>query len=167
MQAFTLQPKPVTMIDYFLAATDEDYEEAKVLFKEYAGAINIDLSFQHFDEELSEIKKMYSHAEGGIILAKNENEFTGCVAIRKFDKTVGELKRMFVKPRYQNFGIGKILLEHAIALAKKCNYKLIRLDTLNYMTPAIHLYKQYGFYEIESYYHNPINTAVYFEKKLN
>lgn len=154
------------MIEYYLATVDEDYEAAKLLFKDYAEAINIDLSFQHFDDELRDIKKMYSHPEGGILLSKNENEFTGCIAIRKFDEEVGELKRMFVKPHFQNFGIGKILLEHALDLAKSCNYKLVRLDTLNYMAPAIHLYKQYGFYEIPSYYHNPISTVVFFEKRL-
>ena len=154
------------MTEYFLADTDPDYEIARLLFKEYADAINIDLSFQHFDEELNDIKSMYSFPWGGIFLAKNENEFVGCVAIRKFDNEIAELKRMFVKPDFQNFGIGKTLLEKAIELAKSCNYKLIRLDTLNYMKPAIHLYKQYGFYEIQPYYRNPISTAVYFEKVL-
>jgi putative acetyltransferase len=59
-----------------------------------------------------------------------------------------------------------MLLEKSIALAKTCKYNFIRLDTLNHMTPAINLYKKYGFYEIAAYYHNPVATAVYFEKKL-
>jgi hypothetical protein len=35
------------------------------------------------------------------------------------------------------------------------------------MEPAIYLYKQYGFFEIEPYYYNPNATAIFFEKKLN
>jgi ribosomal protein S18 acetylase RimI-like enzyme len=73
---------------------------------------------------------------------------------------------MYVQPAHQHKGIGKILLEKSIALAQNCHYKFVRLDTLNYMTPAINLYKKYGFYEIAPYYHNPVATAVYFEKKL-
>lgn len=74
---------------------------------------------------------------------------------------------MFIKPAYQKRGTGKILLEKAIELAKALHYKFIRLDTLNYMKPVINLYKQYGFYEIAAYYHNPNETAVYFELELN
>lgn len=70
---------------------------------------------------------------------------------------------MFIKPGYQKQGIGKVLLEKGVALAKSFNYSTIRLNTLNYMVAAIKLYKWYGFYEIRAYYHNPNTTAVYFE----
>jgi len=154
------------MTSYYLAETDHDYEVARALFQEYAASIKINLDFQHFDEELNELKKMYVKPFGGVILAKQEDEIIGCVAIRKINPETGELKRMFIKPRFQNKGIGKFLLEEAFHLARECNYTILKLDTLNYMYPAIHLYKQAGFYETAPYYHNPITTAVYFEKKL-
>lgn len=154
------------MIHFYLAKTDDDYTHAKILFKEYADAININLDFQHFDEELDGLKNMYGSISGGIILAKEESEIIACVAIRRISKSVGELKRMYTKPGYQNKGIGKILLKKALQLATDCNYAAVKLDTLNYMLPAIHLYQQAGFYEIAAYYQNPIPTAVYFEKVL-
>lgn len=154
------------MIQFYLANTDEDYADARVLFKEYAEAININLDFQHFEEELDGLKKMYVSPNGGIILAKEASGIIACVAIRKISESVGELKRMYTKPAHQNKGIGKILLEKALQLAKDCNYTTVKLDTLNYMLPAIHLYKRSGFYEIMPYYHNPIATAVFFEKAL-
>jgi hypothetical protein len=73
---------------------------------------------------------------------------------------------MYVAPEYQNKGFGKILLQKALLLARDCNYQKVKLDTLNYMSSAIHLYKQAGFYEIPPYYSNPISTAVYFEIDL-
>ena len=123
------------------------------------------MSFQRFEEELRELKEMYNPKNGGIILCKNKGEYIACVAIRKIDCQTAELKRMFVKPVYLGQSSGKILLEKAIELAKGCGYSCIRLDTLNYMTAAINLYKQFGFYEIEAYYDNPNITTVYFEKK--
>ena len=36
----------------------------------------------------------------------------------------------------------------------------------NYMSAAIHLYQQAGFYEIAPYYPNPISTVVYFEMEM-
>lgn len=154
-------------MNYLRAATDLEYTHAVLLFKEYAQWLNIDLSFQHFDEELLLLKIMYAAPNGGIVLCKDQDEFIGCIGIRKIDDNIAELKRMFVKPAYQKQGIGKILLEKAIELATVLNYKIIRLDTLNCMTAAIKLYKQYGFYEIPAYYYNPNETAVYFEMKLN
>jgi putative acetyltransferase len=154
------------MPDYLIVKTDKEYNAAIRLFKEYAEWLNIDLGFQHFQEELQNLKAMYNSADGGIILCKEKDNFIACVAIRKIAKDIAELKRMYVQPAHQHKGIGKTLLEKAITLAVNCNYKYIRLDTLNHMTPAINLYKKNGFYEIDAYYNNPVSTAVYFEKKL-
>ena len=152
------------MPDFIIADTEEQYRSAALLFKEYANWLNIDLQFQHFEEELTLLKTMYAAPDGGIILCKMENECIACVAIRKINTQTAELKRMFVRPGYQRLGIGKILLEKAIDLARSANYSCIRLDTLNYMTAAINLYMQYCFYEIPAYYNNPNTTAIYFEK---
>ena len=154
------------MVDYIIAHTDEEYAIATKLFQEYAAWLNIDLAFQKFEEELTGLKTMYAAPYGGIILCKIKNEFVGCVAIRKINNSTAELKRMFVQTAFQGKGIGKILLEKAIEFAERSGYTRIRLDTLNYMLPAINLYKQYGFYEIPAYYDNPNETAVYFELQI-
>ncbi len=154
------------MLEYLLVKTQEEYSKAKELFTEYAADINIDLSFQKFDNELLQIEKMYGAPEGGIILCKDDAQFIGCIAIRKFEEKICELKRMYVNPEFRGKGIGKQLLEKILELAKNYNYLLIRLDTLNYMTPAINLYKEKGFYEVKPYYHNPNATAVFFERIL-
>jgi putative acetyltransferase len=154
------------MRDYIIVQKDEEYKAASILFKEYAAWLNIDLGFQHFEKELENLKTMYNDADGGIILCKEVVGFIACVAIRRITANTAELKRMYVQPAHQHKGIGKVLLEKSIALAKVCQYEYIRLDTLSHMVPAINLYKKYGFYEIAPYYHNPNSTAVYFEKKL-
>ncbi len=151
------------MISYFLAETNNDYAVARSLFKEYATSIKINLDFQHFEEELDGLKNMYAKPFGGIILVKEEEVIIGCVAIRKINGEVGELKRMYIKPGYQKKGVGKTLLAKALQLARECNYSIVKLDTLKDMLPAINLYKQAGFYETPPYYNNPISTAVYFE----
>lgn len=155
------------MAEYIIANTDKDFNAAVLLFKEYAYWLNIDLSFQRFEKELMDLKEMYTAPNGGIVLYKQDNKYLASVAVRKIEGEIAELKRMFVQPAFQHQGIGKALLEKAIALARNLHYAYIRLDTLNHMTPAINLYKKYGFYEIEAYYHNPITTAVYFELKID
>jgi len=154
------------MPEYIHVKNKQEYMAASDLFREYAAWLNIDLCFQKFDEELNGLEKMYGAPYGGIVLCKEEHNIIGCIAIRKIDSKTAELKRMYVKPEFQQKGIGTVLLNEALLLAKKYNYKKIRLDTLTNMKPAIDLYKKNGFYEIPAYYYNPESTAVYFEKKL-
>ncbi len=154
------------MPEYIFVKTEEEYVAAAELFAEYAAWLAVDLGFQHFDEELQQLRTVYNTTYGGIILYKEQGEFIGSIAIRKITTEVAELKRMYVQPDHQKKGIGQELLQQAITLAKFRNYKFIRLDTLNHMIPAINLYKKNGFYEIPAYYHNPIASAVYFELAL-
>ncbi len=154
------------MITYNRAVIDEDYRCAREMFIAYSKWLNINLEFQHFEEELGGLRTMYAAPVGGIILVKDGEVTIGCVAIRKLNDTVGELKRMYILPAYRQQGIGRRLLELALLLATECHYRVIKLDTLNYMLPAIGLYKKAGFYETPPYYHNPNATAIYLEKKL-
>ena len=154
------------MTEYILAGAEENYNAAAKLFAEYATWLAIDLSFQHFEEELASLKKMYAPPSGGIILCRENDEYIACVAVRSIDSDTAELKRMFVRPAYQQKGIGSVLMKKSIDLARQYGYKKMRLDTLNYMTAAMNLYKNSGFIEIGPYYHNPNPTAVYFELAL-
>jgi len=154
------------MLDYIFVSQPNEYKSAMDLFLEYANWLNIDLSFQKFDEELKMLKTMYGPPLGCIILCKHENDFVACVAVRKIDDGVAELKRMYVKPEFQRMGIGENLLKLSISFAKEKGYKTIKLDTLNTMKPAMNLYAKHGFVETDAYYFNPEPTAVYFELKL-
>jgi carbonic anhydrase len=154
------------MTELVHVATPAEYEAAAGLFREYATWLQIDLGFQDFENELLQLKRMYARPHGGIILCRVEGDFVGCVAIRKLENNIAELKRMYVRPATQQKGLGSSLLAAAMTLSKECGYKKIRLDTLSDMLPAINLYKKNGFAEIPAYYHNPQQTAVFFEKTL-
>ena len=154
------------MPEIVTAATTEDFAAAAELFREYAEWLNIDLSFQHFEEELLQIKEMYAHPYGAVILSKEGREYSGCVAVRKKDEGIAELKRMYIRPAFRRAGLGHLLLEKALSLAVELGYQKIRLDTLANMTPAIRLYEKAGFYSIEPYYFNPEKNALFFEKIL-
>jgi len=104
---------------------EAEYDAAISLFRQYAAWLNIDLGFQHFEEELVSLKNMYGAPFGGIILCKNGSEYAGCIAIRKIDVDIAELKRMYVRPEFQQLGIGNALLQDALTLAKKYHYKKI------------------------------------------
>lgn len=154
------------MFDFEFVVSDEQYEAASILFKEYASSLNIDLSFQLFDKELEELKKMYASPKGMILLCGMQGRYVACVAVRPNVTDIAELKRMYVRPAFQHQGIGQQLLDKAIDFCRKTGYEKVRLDTLNTMHPAMNLYLKNGFQQIEAYYHNPSPEAVYFEKEI-
>lgn len=151
---------------YKIAQTKNEFDDARLLFRQYSDFIRIDLSFQDFLSELNSIEKQYYKPKGALILAYKNTSPIGCTGIREFDNETAELKRMFVQVEYQGYKIGAKLLDLAIDIAKSMNYKKIRLDTLASMTQAQRLYRSFNFYEIPPYRFNPIDGTVFMEKIL-
>jgi GNAT superfamily N-acetyltransferase len=147
--------------------TGQDFIVAKCITSDYMIWLNIDLSFQNTTKEYEEFSAMYSAPNGGYIYLKKEEEIAGGVAFRTFSSGICEMKRLFVYPRFQGLGIGKLLSEAIIQLAKEYGYKKMRLDTIEKLNSAIHIYKKLGFYEIEKYRENPDKTAKYMELSLD
>lgn len=143
-----------------------DFENGKLLFRQYIQSLDFDLTFQDVDRELKEIAIEYNHPTGALILAYDIDKAIACAGIRKFDAETAELKRMFVCPEYRGQQLGKKLLQMAIEESKKIGYKAIRLDTVSNMHSAIRLYQTFGFREIDAYRFNPMEGAVYMEKEL-
>lgn len=154
------------MIIFKTAETKKDYEDAKALFLEYADSLNFNLCFQNFQKEIDDLPAQYSGPDGCIILSCENDKPFGCVAVRKFENDICEMKRLYIPKTHRGRGIGRELAVRIILKAKELGYKKMRLDTLETMTEAISLYKSMGFYEIGKYRENPITEVVYMEKKL-
>ena len=60
---------------------------------------------------------------GCLLLAIYQNEAAGCVALKRIDKKICEMKRLFVRPQFQHKGIGRALAEAIIERAKTAGYK--------------------------------------------
>lgn len=161
-----MEIQPSETIRFGLAHTAHEFEDARNLYKQYANALDIDLSFQNFEAELNSLEEQYSAPQGAIVLAYKDETPIGCVGIRAHAPGIAELKRMYVHPEYRRYKIGMKLLNLALETATELKYTFIRLDTLPSMTPAINLYRSVGFYDIPPYRFNPIDGTVYMEKKL-
>jgi len=149
----------------------EDYSDigiavAKQLFDEYAESLGFPLDFQDFDKELDNLPGEYSPPEGCILLLGYKSSPVGCIALRKIEGSVCEMKRMYVKPEFRGQGIGKMVAHEIIKRAREIGYQKMRLDTLESMEIATKLYKSMGFKEIEAYRYNPLEDAMYMELEL-
>jgi putative acetyltransferase len=138
--------------------------EARRLFEEYGATLPPELWFEDFRQEVDGLPGEYGPPSGRLLLAMaDDGETVGCVAMRRWDAGIGELKRMFVRPAYRGRGIGKQLglavLDEALAMG----YERVRLDTAPTMVEAIRLYEGLGFRRIEPYRHYPVADVIFME----
>ena len=140
--------------------------QARELFCEYESDTQLDLCFQNFEAELAGLPGAYAPPEGRLLLAYYEELLAGCVALRKIEDGVCEMKRLFVRPAFRGQGIGRALVTRVIDEARTAGYRRMRLDTLARMRPAIALYESLGFRRIEAYRPNPLEDVVYMELGL-
>ena len=150
------------------AQTPEEVGNARKLFEEYANWIEISLCFQNFDQELANLPGGYAPPSGRLLLAVENDETMGCVALRKIGEGIGEMKRLYVRPAFRGRGLGHMLTERLIAEAKEIGYQTLRLDTMpGKMDRAIAMYRSFGFQEIPAYYTNPVADATFMELDLS
>jgi ribosomal protein S18 acetylase RimI-like enzyme len=145
----------------------EEVEIARELFEEYAEWLGVDLCFQGFEKELSELPGKYSPPDGRLLLAIDDEKIAGCIALRRIGPETCEMKRLYVRPAFRGRGIGKELANEVINDAKIIGYSRMRLDTLpRMMEHALKMYRALGFKEIEPYYPNPVAETLYMELEL-
>lgn len=140
--------------------------KVRCLFEEYAATLGIDLCFQGFEEELATLPAGYASPDGRLLLAFQDEELAGCVALRRLEPGVCEMKRLYVRPAFRGLGVGRMLIDRIIGEAREAGYRSMRLDSLPSMAAAIGLYQRLGFREIEPYRDNPVEGAVFLELQL-
>ena len=121
------------------------------LFREYAEAIGTNLEYQGFAAELAGLPAPYAPPNGALLVAHTGSDVAGCVALRPLGTRTGEMKRLYVRPAYRRWGLGKRLVEAVINAARQAGYSELLLDTLPSMASAQALYHRLGFVEVPPY----------------
>lgn len=151
------------MIQIAEAHHEMQLPDVRALFAEYAASLDIDLSFQGFEEELATLPGPYAPPEGALLIGFWHGRIAGCVALRKISAGICEMKRLYTKPEFRGLHIGRALAEAAIRQARVIGYNRMRLDTLASMERARTMYRSLGFHEIAPYCYNPYEDAVFME----
>jgi carbonic anhydrase len=155
-------------MELIVAKSEEEVEQARALFEEYAAWLGFSLCFQNFDKELAELPGDYAPPAGRLLLAMENDQIAGCVALRKIGDGIGEMKRLYVRPEFRGKGLGRTLTQTIIQAARDLDYQRLRLDTLpGRMDQAIAMYRSLGFKDIERYYNNPYEAAAFMELSLD
>ena len=125
----------------------------------------LDTVFQKFTE--------INPPEGIIYILELDGEMTGMGVLRKLDEGVGEIKRMYIRPKYQGYGFGKELYRLLENKAREFGFSMLRLDTAVFAEAAVHIYRKVGFMDVGEYSGGEWDDrtdnddfAIYMEKKL-
>ncbi|MDI9330687.1 MAG: GNAT family N-acetyltransferase [Alphaproteobacteria bacterium] len=157
--------------DLSVPQSPTEFQSAALIFREYGDSLGIDLSFQGFEAELASLPGLYGAPRGTLLLAWVEGELAGCCALRPIDDVdvanAAEMKRLYVRPPFRRFGLGRLLAETVLDAARQMGYSSVLLDTLDDMEAARALYEELGFIEIPPYYQSPIPGSHYLRVDLD
>ncbi len=74
-----------------------------------------------------------------------EARILGCIAVVKVDQGAGQIRWFLLRPEARGKGLGRLLLEAALAYARDEGLSALHLWTFADLDAAIHLYRAYGF----------------------
>lgn len=161
---------PPNIPEIRVAQSALDLDAVRLLFREYATALAVDLCFQNFELELATLPGDYAQTRGTLLIAEVRGVLAGCCALRPLDtvdySNAAEMKRLYVRPEFRRLGVGRLLAEQVLDDARAKGYDCVLLDTLDDMESARALYEELGFEEVPPYYFNPIAGAHYLKAAL-
>lgn len=157
-------------IHLFNADTPARLDAARLILREYAESLGIDLCFQDFERELATLPGDYAEPGGLLLLAYVDDGLAGCGAFRPLADVdyanACEMKRLYVRRAFRRFGLGRLLAQALLDRATEAGYSTMLLDTLDDMEAARGLYATLGFEDVPPYYFNPIAGAHYLKADL-
>ena len=100
------------------------------------------------------------------VVVAYENEMpVGCGAIKQYDSTTMEIKRMYVAPEHRGKGIATKILLELENWTVELSFERCMLETGKRQTEAIQLYKKNGYMIIPNYdQYAAMENSVCFEK---
>jgi len=120
----------------------------------YFKQININWLEKYFIAEPYDVEVLYNPEKyildkgGNIYFVAEEGIPKGAVALMNNEYGELELTKMGVDESAQGKGYGNLLIQHCIHKAKEMGVKDLILYSNTKLSPAIHLYKKFGFMEI-------------------
>jgi GNAT superfamily N-acetyltransferase len=102
------------------------------------------------EEDMQDLDK-FMPPKGRLLLGYIGEDLAGIACLKALTPSIGEVKRMYVRPGHRKAGLGRTLLNQLLQEARHIRYQLVRLDSAQFMREAQQLYRSVGFKEIAAY----------------
>lgn len=129
--------------------------------------LDVDLAIRDGDEK--DFHAQYNKTDNikHAILVFEDETAVGCGALRHFDSTTIEIKRMFVSPENRGKGIATLTLKALEDWARSLGYRHAILETGNKYPEAISLYTKNGYQRIPNFgQYEQVLSSRCFKKQL-
>ena len=150
-----------------LEASRLDDGEVLALFapfiREADGPLEIDLDIEA--EIAAGPPQDLAPPHGVLLLARVDGEPAGLGGVRHLDTEIAEVKTMYVVPAHRGRGLARAILAELEEIARRRGCRATRLDTSDYLTGAVGLYRAAGYREVPAYNANP-KANLWFERPL-
>ena len=148
-----------------------DFEETRVIQREFLsfllGEFNklpwFNLDVEHEVQFTMKNLDKFAEPDGRLFLVETDGQIAGTISLRKIRRNCGEIKRMYVRPQFRGKKIGTLMIDEVIKVSKNNGYSDLYLDTAQFMSSAVSLYKKFGSQETEPYPES-VNPEGYWDK---
>jgi len=120
-------------------------------FRELVALLDAELQIRDGDEhsfyaQFNKVDKIHH-----VVVAYEDGEAVGCGAIKEYEKSAAEIKRMFIRAERRGRGIAKSILFELETWAKELNFSECVLETGLKQPEAIALYRKSGYETMPNY----------------
>ena len=139
---------------------ESNLEEIRIILNEYLSFIakelirppwNFTLDVEYAVNFTMNNLDKFAAPDGRLLLVEVDGEIAATISLRKIREDAGEIKRMYVKPKFRVKKLGNLMVEKVISISEENGFSKLFLDTAIFMSSAVSLYKKFGFKEIDSY----------------
>jgi GNAT superfamily N-acetyltransferase len=102
-----------------------------------------------WDDELRSLGRRYAAPTGAVLLARVDGRRAGCAMFHDLGDGVCATRGLFVRPKHQGQGIGRMLTRAVVSIARLRGYQRMRLALGPLQPEALELYESVGFRRVE------------------
>jgi N-acetylglutamate synthase-like GNAT family acetyltransferase len=152
------------MIEIAVAQTGDALEQFIALAQDYVTWMTAEIQMRYpstilnelisehdYDDVRQKFPRDHIPPQGCLLIATDEGQVCGGIALGKLSPTICEVRTLFVRPDCRGSGVGRQLVGAVLNKAREFGYTYARLDTLAFMDNAQRLYRSVGFRDIEPY----------------
>jgi len=143
------------MVSVRQAKTPEDYGTARRLIAIMAewdatetrarGFPADNLLEQNYSQTPEQLMAKFSSPGAAMLIAWVDSEPAGCAGFSNSGNNAAEIHKMFVRPEFRGRGAARALMAAVLSGMKENGFAEARLETVDFMTEAIALYRSFGF----------------------
>jgi GNAT superfamily N-acetyltransferase len=153
-------------ISFYQVKSGAQRKRAGALIREYLAWLNERVEREYgfgFDIEAmveSDLKDpdKFEPPDGRFYLVHYGGQIAGVGCLKKLDKDIAEIQRMYVSPIFRGKGIGRGIVVRLIEDARSIGYRQLKLESLKFLESAHSLYRSVGFREIDRYAENSMKS---------